>query len=543
MLSALLLAAALQPPRSVDLLPTDPAAPGCALDVRKDGHVIEQRASGLANLETPAPIRADTVFEAGSVSKQFIGAGIAVLAEQGRLGLEDPIAKWLPELPPLYRDVTILMLLNHTSGIRSWNNLAELTGRGEDSTGYDNGWVLRAVARQTRLNHQPGAEYLYSNANFVLAATIIERASGLSLNNFFREALFARLGMTRSQWRTDFRAVIPGRAQAYLPGGKGGWQLDMPLNGVVGAGGLLTTVGDLQRWADALANPAPADRGWTARLLRSGQLSDGTMLRYGLGIETGPVAGQPAFAHAGSTGSYRAWLGLFPKARLSIALFCNSGQVNTEDLGPQIAARFLPSPAAAVRDISAPISAPVDLAGLYRNMANDAAVTVTVDAAGLHLNGGVGFGQTGVDRLTTADGTRTANILRDLGGVAKGLRVTRFGNGPVLLERAEAWTPTNEVLKRLAGRYESAEIDGGQTIALVGDQLVWRDPSGAQYPLVATYRDAFEAPDTGWTLRFRHEANGELWLDMSITRARRITFKRVPALADRSLDGSFSGRR
>lgn len=528
MLSILMFALALTQPRSADLLPTDPTSPGCALDVRQAGRVLEQRVTGLANLEDMTPIRLDTVFEAGSVSKQFIGAGMAILAERGRLSLDDPISKWLPELPSLYRGVTIVMLLNHSSGIRSWNNLAELTGRNEDSTGYDNGWVLRAVTKQSRLNNQPGTEYLYSNSNFVLAATIIERASGMPLNKFYREALFARLGMTRSQWRTDFREMIPGRAQAYLPNGRGGWQLDMPLNGVVGAGGLMTTVADLQRWADALTNPAPEDRAWTARLLRSGQLIDGTQLRYGLGIETSPVAGQAAFAHAGSTGSYRAWLGVFPTAGLSVALLCNSGQVNTEDLGPEIAARFLPSPAPAVPRATAQARPAAELAGLYRNMANDNVVTVTVDETGLHLNGGVGFGQTDVDRLATADGARTATIVRDARGIVKGLSVTRIANAPVILERTDVWAPTKDDLKSLAGQYASPEIDGVQAIALVNDQLVWRDPSGTQYPMVPIYRNAFEAPDASWTLRFRTDANGEMWLDMSITRARRIAFRRVP---------------
>lgn len=231
---------------------------------------IEAAATGLANLEAHVPINAGTVFEVGSVSKQFIGAGIALLAARGRLDPGDPIRKWLPELPALYGGITIAMLTHHTSGIRSWNNLAELTGRGEDSTDYDNGWVLSAIARQQRLNNRPGVEYLYSNSNFVLAAIIIERASGQPLNDFYRDALFARLGMTHTRWRTDFREIVPGRAQAYLPNDRGSWQLDMPLNGVAGAGGLLSTVDDLQRWNAALATPAAADRVWVGALLRPG---------------------------------------------------------------------------------------------------------------------------------------------------------------------------------------------------------------------------------------------------------------------------------
>ncbi|HTI31563.1 MAG TPA: serine hydrolase domain-containing protein [Sphingomonas sp.] len=526
LIAFLALAAAAQVPDVRTLLPKGENAPGCALDVRRNGAPVDSVATGLANLEDGARIDQNTVFEVGSVSKQFIGAGIAILAERGRLSLADPITKWLPELPPLYHGITIAMLVHHTSGIRSWNNLAELTGRGEDSTGYGNAWVLAAVARQRRLNHPPGAEYLYSNSNFVLAAIIIERASAKPLNDFYREALFVRLGMAHTSWRTDFRDIVPGRAQAYLPNEKGGWQLDMPLNGVAGAGGLLSTVGDLQLWNTALQNPAPEDRGWVKALLQPGALADGTPLRYGMGIELSPVAGRPAFSHAGSTASYRAWLGFFPEFRLSVALLCNSGAVNTEDLGEEVAARYLPQGSAATAVAAVKITVPADLAGLYRNMANDSVVEAKADARGLHFNGGAGFGMIAPGRLSTADGRRTATLTRSQDGRPT-LAITRIGNAPTLLERVAVWRPGADELRLVIGAYASAEIDGVQRIKLRGAELTWRDPAGAVHPLTPIYDQAFDAPGTSWTLRFRKE-RGQIMLDMSITRARRIEFHRIP---------------
>lgn len=518
---------ALQATAAEPSLPGDPNTPGCTLDVRKAGKVIASRSAGLANLETPAPITADTVLEIGSVSKQFIGAGVALLAAQGRLKLDDPIRRWLPELPPLYRGVTLRMLVNHTSGIRSWNNLAELTGRGEDSTGYDNRWVLDAVARQRALNNASGTEYLYSNSNFVLAAIVIERASGEELNAFYRRAFFDRLGMAHTRWRTDFRDVVPGRAQAYLPDGKEGWRLDMPLNGVAGAGGLLSTVGDLQRWNAALASPAPADREWVAALQRPGTLADGTPLRYGMGIELDPVGGRPAFAHAGSTGSYRAYLARFPDDDLSIALLCNSGAVNTEDLGPEIAAAYLPAIPEKKTPSIVGASPAADLAGLYRNAANDAVVAVTVDGGRLRFGNGPSFSL--VDgALVSADGRRRATIARSSVGQVSGITVTRVANAPVRLVPVTAWRPDTVQLARFAGRYSGPERLGTQRIVLRGTGLVWIDPAGDEHPLQPTYRDAFDAPDTSWTLRFRRRGSGAVSaVDFSITRARKIGFSRV----------------
>lgn len=539
----LLLAALLAPSASArDLLPADAAGPGCALDVRRAGTLVEAVQTGRANLENGAPITADTVFEIGSVSKQFIGAGLARLATAGRLRLDDPIRRWLPELPALYDGVTVAMLASHTSGIRNWNSLAELTGRGEDSTGYDNAWVLAAIARQHRLNNAPGAEYLYSNANFVLGAIIIERASGEPLNGFFRRAFFDRLGMRRTQWRTDFRAIVPGRAAAYGPDETGAWRLDMPLNEVVGAGGLLSTVGDLQLWAATLADPAPEDRAWVSLLLQPGTLADGTPLRYGMGIETDAVNGHPAFSHAGSTGSYRAWLGVFPAERLSVALLCNSGAVNTEDLGPEVAARYLP--AAAVQRPSIAMTAPADLAGRYRNLATDTAVDAVVSPAGLRLGGGAAFGGER-DRLATADGSRTLTITRDRAGRVTGLTVSRVGNAPVRLERVSPWSPEASALRAFVGAYRSVEVDGVQRIEPGPSGLVWRDPSGASHPLEPLYPNAFAAPDASWTLRFIPRPGGRMQLDMSITRARQIGFEReaAPHSPHRALPDRFNRKQ
>lgn len=523
------IAAAAQEPGVRSLMPSDRNAPGCALDVRRDGKIIALSVTGSSNLENGTSIDQETVFEIGSVSKQFIGAGLAILADRGRLSLDDPISNWLPELPSLYRDVTISMLAHHTSGIRSWNNLAELSGVGEDSTGYDNGWVLRAVSQQRRLNNTPGTEYLYSNSNFVLAAIIIERASGQRLNKFFQDALFARLGMNRTRWRTDFRAIVPGRAQAYASDIRGDWRLDIPFNDVAGAGGLLSTVGDLQRWNAMLALPTASDRGWVAMLERPGYLSDGTMLRYGMGLEIVPVSGIAAFSHAGSTASYRAWLGRVPAERLSVALLCNSGLINTEDLGPQVAALFLPSSIQGSTQFPslAPVSVPGDLAGRYRNVANDASVEAKVDASGLHLNGGAGFAVVSVGRLATADRRRTITVQRNDGGKLTSLSVTRLGNSPTVLVPVTAWTPTALELRQLIGRYATPEIIGVQQIEMLGEELIWRDPSGATHQLAPAYHNAFEAPGTGWTLRFHRARNGApSAVDFSITRARNITFSK-----------------
>jgi CubicO group peptidase (beta-lactamase class C family) len=533
-MSPMLLAAAfaaIPAPAAVDALfasVNHADTPGCAVDVRRRGAVVMQRAYGSADLEGGRPITLDTVFEAGSVSKQFIGAGLALLATQGRLSLEDHVRRWLPELPALYEPVTLRMLLNHSSGIGNWDNLAELTGWPEGTRVYDQSWVLAAIARLGHLNFRPGTEYLYSNSNYVLAALVVERASGERLNMFYRHAFFDRLGMARSQWRDDFRRVVPGRAQAYLPADGGGWRLDLPYSDVVGAGGLLTNVGDLQRWNAALADPAQADRAWVALLVAPGHLADGTAIQYGLGLELAPVAGQPAFSHAGSTASYRSWLGRFPDQGLSVALLCNAGSLNTEDLGPELAALFLPTAAPASPAPATAAAVPSGVAGLYRNLDNDAAIVASADGNMIRFNGGGAFALAPDGTLVSADRRRVARLTRGPDGTVTNILLGRVGNAAVRLRRVPNWAPDRGALATLVGRYRSADTDGEQRIELDGNGLRWRDPRGISQPLRPVYPDMFEAPESSWTLRFTRDRRGNpAGFDASLTRIRRVHFSRA----------------
>lgn len=529
---AILALAAANPTPSLDsLLPIggSAAGPGCAIDVRRNGAAIVQRSTGVANLEDGTKISQDTVFEAGSVSKQFVAAGLALLQSQGRLSLNDSVRRWLPELPERYAPITLRMMLHHTSGMKNWNNLAELTGRGEDESGYDNAWVVSAIARQDGLNNTPGTEYLYSNSNFVLGATVIERASGQSLNSFFRTALFERLGMRNTLWRDDFRAVVAGRAQAYSPGEGGKWRLDVPLNGVVGAGGLMTTAGDLQRWNEVLGHPRDEDREWTDLLTQPGILNDGTKLRYGLGLELDSIAGHPAVSHAGSTGAYRAWLGRVPDAGLSIALLCNDGSLNTEDLGPAIMSLYL-TPAATSSDVKRSSKLPdiSGLAGRYRNMLNDTAVDVTVDNGRARFNGGASFVAAGPNDLVLEEGGRNAHLNRSADGLVESISLSRQSNAPLPLTREAAWNPSVLEMELFSGRFRSDEIGGEHRFELKNGQLQWINPAGQAQPLTPLFRDTFSAAESSWTLRFTRARDGRIdGLNASITRARRIRYAKI----------------
>jgi CubicO group peptidase (beta-lactamase class C family) len=216
-----------------------------------------------------------TVSESGSVAKQFVAAAVALLAQQGRLSLDDPVRKYLPEVPDFGEPVTIRQLMNHTSGLRDIHGLFGLLGKPSYSSHHTNKEVLQLVARQQRLNFTPGSEYSYSNTGYVLLTFIVERISGKPFDVFCREDIFQPLGMTNTQWRSDFTRVVKDRATAYGADSTGAFKINMPYSDLYGNGGLLTTVGDLLIWNESFESGTPKWRELTKLLETPSKLNSG----------------------------------------------------------------------------------------------------------------------------------------------------------------------------------------------------------------------------------------------------------------------------
>src|SRR5262245_48528521 len=223
------------------------SAPGCAVGVGLRGDAVLTAAYGMADLEHDVTNRPDSIFEAGSVSKQFTAMAVLLLTQQGKLSLEDPVRKYIPELPEYEAPVTIRHLLNHTSGLRDWGSLEAIAGWPRTTRAYTHDHVLEILSRQKALNYMPGDRYSYTNSGYNLAAILVTRVSGKPFAQFCKVQIFQPLGMTSTQWRDDFRRVVKNRAIAYMQSGSAFRQL-MPFEDVHGNGGLLTTVGDLLKW-------------------------------------------------------------------------------------------------------------------------------------------------------------------------------------------------------------------------------------------------------------------------------------------------------
>jgi CubicO group peptidase (beta-lactamase class C family) len=317
-----------------------PDSPGCALAVIKDGKIIYQRGYGMADLEHNLAITPASVFYVGSVSKQFTAFAIALLAQQGKLSLDDEVRKHLPELPSYGAPITVRHLLHHTSGLRDYNTLLALAGRRGDEA-FNNDDVLEITARQKELNFKPGEQFLYSNTGYGLLALIAERASGMRLSAFAEAHIFKPLGMTETHFHDDQSRLVKHRADGYGPKPGGGFQLDTPVNERAGAGGVFATVGDLAKWDQNFYDGRVGGLELIKQLHTPGQLNNGQVLDYAFGLRVTTYRGLRVVEHGGSLGGYRAQLTRFPDQRFSIACLCNLGSINPGRLANQVAEIYL----------------------------------------------------------------------------------------------------------------------------------------------------------------------------------------------------------
>jgi len=460
------------------------ATPGCAVGVASGGRPVLAKGYGSADLEHDVAITPDTIFEAGSVSKQFTAASVLLLSREKKLSLDDPARKYIPELPPYSPDITIRHMLNHTSGLRDWGSVAAIAGWPRTTRVHTHAHVLDIVHHQQSLNFTPGTRWSYSNTGFNLAAIIVERVSGMSFQEFTRTRLFQPLGMTHTSWRDDYTRIVKGRAVAYRERDKA-FSTDMPFENVYGNGGLLTTVGDLLKWNDHFDAAPEADPLSTVEQQQAGRFTDGRAHGYALGLFVGKYKGVREVYHSGSTAGYNAFLTRFPDQHLSVAVLCNATSAQATQYAHAVADLYL-GDRAKPTPTKATLSAD-DIAahgGMYRSLVTGSTITIGGERAGLN---GVTWAFDGHGGAIATDeyGTTTA------------------------FARVAAVKPSANDLQVYVGDYVSDEAETELRAAVEHDALVLKRRPDTTIVLKPLYADAFEAPQLG-TVIFRRDAAGQV---------------------------------
>lgn len=487
--------------------------PGCAVGVDRGGSPLLRRAYGMANLESGTPFTTSTISESGSTAKQFVAAGLVMLALDGVLSLSDDVSKWVPEVKGVGKRITVRQLLSHTSGLPDRYTLHDVQGRPAGEVDHPNAEVLDIVSRMRDLNFDPGEDYLYSNTGYVVAVAVLERASGKSLQAFTDERIFRPLGMTSTRWREDHRVVVPGRAAAYSGNLANGFRNDHPFTRVFGSGGLLLTIDDFLKWSHAFQT---GDGRWRAigdSLSAVIRLNDGTAITYGLGVTTDEWRGVRRVSHTGSTGGYRAALYRFPQQAVSVALLCNIGAANPGGLATSVAAIVLGDALQPVRAEVAPAIAVLPealaaLAGRYHAPFNeDVAILQVRDGQLVDSISGTVMIPLGADRFRARGAAYTLQFTRN--GSSVSIREEAPGTRAAEWVRVDAPLTGAGAIAAYAGRFTSPELGAGYTLVARGDTLLVDQGWQGTIRMHPLFRDAFRLPD-GKLVRFTRDTRGRV---------------------------------
>ena len=316
-----------------------PQTPGVSVALIKDGKVLFRKSYGSANLEYNIPNKPSTVFEIGSVSKQFTAFDILLLQEQGKLSLDDDVRKFIPELPDYGNVITLKHLLNHTSGIRDEMDLLCMAGwRFDDVITHEQ--IINLVCRQKELNFPPGTQYRYSNSGYTLLAEVVSRISGQSFADFTRDHIFKPLGMNSTVVNDNYEKIVSNRACSYYPD-QNGYKRKVLTNANVGSSSILTTTEDLSLWVMNFENPIAGSKDLINKMNERGILAYGDTISYALGQDVNQYKGLTIIDHAGAIAGYRSLLARFPGQHFSLVLLSNNASFDPQSTAIKIVEIYL----------------------------------------------------------------------------------------------------------------------------------------------------------------------------------------------------------
>jgi CubicO group peptidase (beta-lactamase class C family) len=318
--------------------------PGLSLAVVKDGRVVRARGYGLANVELNVPARVDSVYEIGSMTKQFTATAIMMLVEDGKLSLDGKLTNYLSGLPPAWNEVTLRQLLTHSSGIKGYLSVPNVMERTTSSFSLSN---LLSLLAPYPLEFTPGAKHAYSNTGYFLLGNIIEAVSHQSYADFLEQRIFEPLDMNATRFN-DVHTVLTNRASGYSWRDGRLQRADyMDPSWAFSAGGLVSSVADMAKWDAALSDGkllSPADR---QQMWTRARLNDGSTCDYGFGWYVFDYkAGHRLLAHAGGIPGFVCCISRWVDDRLTVIVMLNSegGRDSLEYLMTQaIARRYVPS--------------------------------------------------------------------------------------------------------------------------------------------------------------------------------------------------------
>lgn len=495
-----------------------PNVPGCALGIYRSDKIAYARGYGMADLERNVRITPASVFDVGSVSKQFAAAAIGLLVEDGKVSYTDDVRKYIPELPEYGAPITLNELMWHTSGLRDYTDLLDLAGYGLEQATTDEE-ALTLIVRQRNLEFPSGTRYEYSNTNYFLLSVIVKRVTGQSLAEFVRRRIFVPLGMTNTMYRTDYAMLIPNRAMGYAPAGGGRYRNSMSNWQQTGDGAVQISIDDAFKWDENFYHPRVGAAQLIEQMQTPGHLSGGAALQYARGLFVGTYRGLKLISHGGAWIGYRAEFDRYPTVHTSIVVLCNSDTAPAQKLARSVADVVLkpylkPMPVlGAKRSLNGSVNAS-SLIGSYFDEAGGDVYHITAQGGRVGLeSGGTTYPLAPAGGNSFRLGSTVVRFVIGTNGQATALELNPGGEDAVYASKFTPVIPTAAQLDGATGAYYSSELDVTWRLRSTGAGLVLEPvrylPDGAAGELHPQMTDAFTS-DGGFLIRLTRDAKGAI---------------------------------
>jgi CubicO group peptidase (beta-lactamase class C family) len=483
-------------------------SPGCAVAIIKEGKIIYKKAYGMADLERNVPLTPASVLDIASNTKQFTAFAVALLAEEGKLSLDDDIHKYFPQFPDYGHTITIRHLLHHTSGIREYAMLLLLAGK-RWINHYPLEDIMDLITRQKKLNNKPGDEHIYSNSGYFLLGLLVQRVSGKSLGDFFRQNIFKPLGMKHTFFYDDISRIIKNRAIGYSPGRDGGYALEISLMTGVGGGGILSNLEDLFRWDQNFYHNklGKGSREIIKTMLTPGVLNNGKKFDYALGLVVKKYKGLTMVRHGGGWNGFRSEIIRFPGQKFSVICLVNLVTIDPYHLAVRVADIYLadqfkekPQVPQKVTTVSLPLSHLEEKVGSWQNPVSRNVWTLSISPPGDKLevksSSGTRFqlvpiNNTQFKSVGAAFEFLVSFVKPDPPGPLK-MKVTLGNYEPVICEPVRIPTFNPGELIEYVGNYYSKELDTVYKLFIKDQKLIIKVP-GLHFdmPMKPTIKDEF----------------------------------------------------
>jgi len=311
--------------------------PGLSLLVSREGQIVLAKGYGLANVELQVPVKPETVFQSGSVGKQFTATAVMMLVEEGKIKLDDPVTNYLKDAPPAWKEITIRELLSHTSGLGDYPKNFDFR------KDYTENEELKIV-ESTPLIFPPGTKWAYSNLGYLTLGVVIHQVTGEFYGDFLQQRIFGLLGMATMRIITE-ADIVPNRAAGYrlVKGQLKNQEWVSPTINTTADGSLYFSILDLAKWdaalyTEKLLKRASLDQMWTVAKLKNGRPNSG---EYGFGWFVQYENGHRLIDHGGAWQGFETHISRYLDDKLTVVVLTNLADADPSRIAGPVAEIYL----------------------------------------------------------------------------------------------------------------------------------------------------------------------------------------------------------